>query len=277
MLDTMVEKGRLYMGECQMTFVPGVPSWATLLTGDLDVATRFYGPLLGWRFEAGPDRWGPYVRAMAGDTAVAGLSAAARHTELPNAWTTYFGTRNADDAANGVRERGGTVAIGPLDFDAGRLALAADPAGANFGLWECRESTVGASRPPVGTGAPVWVELRTRDAFDAARFYGDLFGWYSEADGSPYDVRWEGERVVLSVDERDAVGLYGGAIEAAADPQVRPRWNVHFQVPSVEEAVETAKKLGGRVESQAERTAHGPVAELRDPEGTLFHIIGAVT
>ncbi len=121
------------------------------------------------------------------------------------------------------------------------------------------------------------MELRTRDAFDAARFYGDLFGWYSEADGSPFDVRWEDERVVLSVDERDAVGLYGGAIEAAADPQVRPRWNIHFQVPSVEEAVETAKKLGGRVESQAERTAHGPVAELRDPEGTLFHIIGAVT
>ncbi|UNO38842.1 VOC family protein [Streptomyces sp. MST-110588] len=260
------------MVDKQMACIPGAPSWVSLMTGDLDTAMEFYGSLLGWEFRSGPERWGPYVRATASGTPVAGLSASAHHTELPVSWTMYFGTEDADATAAGLRERGGTVAVGPLNFDAGRLALAADPAGARFGLWECRNPGAhGYARPQVD-GAPTWVELRTRDAFEAARFYGGMFCW-DEQPEERYAVRWEDDRVVLRVAGRDAVGLYGGAVEAAADPQIRPRWNVHFQVPDAQAAVETTRKLGGTVVSGPAGTAHGQVAELRDPQGALFHVI----
>ena len=61
----------------------------------------------------------------------------------------------------------------------GRLAVAQDPTGAAFTLWEPRDH-FGAqvSREP---GALAWAELYTRDTEAAASFYGGLFGWTSKA------------------------------------------------------------------------------------------------
>ncbi|MFD7923097.1 VOC family protein [Streptomyces sp. NPDC059740] len=254
--------------------LPGAPSWVSLITGDLDAATGFYGELLGWEFEEGPamERWGPYLRAHVCGVPVAGLGAAARDVEMPVSWTTYFGVTDADTCASAVRERGGTVAVGPLTLGVGRLALAADPMGAGFGLWECEEGEGWATRRPLD-GAPTWLELRTRDAFDAALFYGGVFGW-DRAAQDLYDVRYEEDRVVLAVDGRDMAGMYGGAVEAAADPQVRPRWNVHFQVSDVDAAASRAKELGGAVITEPTDLSYGRTAGLRDTEGALFHLIG---
>ncbi|MET9293168.1 VOC family protein [Streptomyces sp. NPDC003077] len=263
------------MAETKLTCVPGAPSWVNLITGDLDAATRFYGELLGWRFEEGPDRWGPFTRALAGEgdgVAVAGLNASARKNELPVSWTVYFGTEDADATANGLRERGGTVAVGPLNFDAGRIAMTADPAGARFGLWECHHPCTQGEPHPVVEGAPTWFELSTRDAFESARFYGDLFGW-DDPEYGRFEIRWEDDRVLLRLGDRDVVGLHGGAVEAAADPHIRPRWNVHFQVADVDATAEAAQRLGGAVVGEPVSQPNGRVARLRDTEGALFHVI----
>ncbi len=250
--------------------VSGAPCWVSLLARDLDEATGFYGPLLGWRFEPGPEQpGGRYVRAFSGDSEVAGIGEVARRWEFPVTWTTYFGTRNADAAAAAIRERGGTVAVGPLEFDTGRMALAADPAGATFGLWE------GPMRPrgeQVPIGAPVWIELRTRDAFESAMFYGGVFEW-DKADPKRYEVRYEHDRVVLRVDGHSAAALRGGGTQASADPRVRPRWHVFFSVADVDATVKHARTLGGEVTGDPQESAYGRVAGLRDPEGGLFSII----
>lgn len=259
------------MPDEQMTCLPGAPSWVSLMARDIDAAEDFYGPLLGWRFEAGPDRWGPYAKAMSGGVPVAGVGAVARTWEFPVHWTTYFGVTNADTTASRLRERGGTLAVGPLSFDAGRLALAADPAGASFGLWQCDRATTWHPRPRM-TGAPVWIELRTRDAFEAAMFYGDVFAWDEER-SEHYTVEWEHDRVVLRVDGKSMAGLFGGALEAAADPRVRPRWHVYFSVPDVDVAARSAEKLGGQITEPPSDTAYGCTAGLRDPEGALFSVI----
>ncbi len=250
-------------------FTAGAPCWVSLMARDLDAATGFYGPLLGWRFEPGPERLGPYLRVFSGHSEVAGIGEVARRWELAVSWTTYFGTENADKTADAIRERGGTVGVGPLEFDAGRLALAADPAGASFGLWE------GVRRPGhrrLPAGSPVWIQLRTRDAFASAIFYGGVFGW-DNAGQDRYEIVWEHDRVVLRVDGEATAALSGGGTEAAADPRIRPRWHVYFSVDDVDATVEEAVKLGGEITGEPENSAYGRIAGLRDPEGGLFSLI----
>ncbi|WP_051967256.1 VOC family protein [Kitasatospora mediocidica] len=246
--------------------VPAVPSWVTLMARDLDAAQAFYGPLLGWSFERGPDRWGPYVRAVVDGVAVAGLSSSV-DLQLPVAWTTYFGTENADVTAERVRARGGTVAVGPLGFDAGRLAVAADPAGAPFGLWEGqgRHGPSWLSAP----GAPVWIELRTRDAFEAALFYGEVFAWDTR-DPRQLEVRWEHERVVLRTDGRSVAAL---TAMVATDEEHRPAWHVYFSVVDTDAAVALALELGATAAGPAADTPYGRVAHLHDPQGGRFSVI----
>jgi predicted enzyme related to lactoylglutathione lyase len=251
----------------QARCVAGAPCWVSLMARDLATAQDFYGPLLGWRFEPGPDRWGPYCRAVADDIAVAGIGAVAQTWEFPVTWTTYFGTDDADRITAGVRERGGTTITGPLGFDAGRLALAADPAGAAFGVWQGRPGPASDLERP---GALAWSELRTTDAFDAALFYGAVFGW---DDAKDLDVEWQDDRVLLRGAGRTLAALHGGASQGAPEPRIRPRWHVFFSVADADATARRAEELGGSVAAAPHRSPFGRVAQLRDREGGLFWVV----
>ncbi|MFF7592331.1 VOC family protein [Kitasatospora purpeofusca] len=249
--------------------VAAVPCWVSLMARDLDAARAFYGPLLGWEFEPGPDRFGPYVHAVVGGEAVAGVGAAGGGWDMPVAWTSYFGTESADAAADAVRERGATLAVGPLSFDAGRLAFAADPAGAVFGIWE---GPPGRARRLDLLGAPVWIELRTPDPFAAALFYGEVFRWDGR-DPERFEVRWEHDRVVLRAEGHSVAAL---AREQAGGPTgLSPHWEVSFSVPDTDEALLRAERLGGSALGRAFDSPYGRVARLQDPEGGRFAVISA--
>ncbi|BAJ27647.1 MULTISPECIES: VOC family protein [Kitasatospora] len=249
--------------------VPAVPCWVGLTARSLAAAQDFYGPLLGWEFTPGPDRWGRYLRAVVDGVEVAGLSELATDWERPVAWTTYFGIESADRAADGVRERGGTLAVGPLAFDAGRVALAADPFGATFGIWEgdAQGGGDGAGTPrPALPGAPAWIELRTADPFAAALFYGEVFRWDGR-DPARFEVRYEHERVVLRSEDRSVA-----ALRAAKD--LAPHWEVFFAVADTDGAARRAARLGGRVLDGPADSPYGRVARLADAEGGHFSVLG---
>ncbi|MFJ6616856.1 VOC family protein [Kitasatospora sp. NPDC091335] len=246
--------------------VAAVPCWVSLMAGDLEAATGFYGPLLGWEFEPGPDRFGPYAHAVTGGEAVAGLGVAG-FGAVPLAWTSYFGTESADAAADAVRERGATLAVGPLAFDAGRVAFAADPAGAVFGIWE---GPPGRARKLDLPGAPVWIELRTPDPFAAALFYGEVFRWDGR-DPERFEVRWEHDRVVLRAEGHSVAAL---AKEQTGGPAgTPPHWEVSFAVPDADRALARAVELGGGAIGPAFDSPYGRVARLRDREGARFAVI----
>jgi predicted enzyme related to lactoylglutathione lyase len=233
---------------------------------DLDTAQAFYGPLLGWSFEPGPDRFGPYLRAVVQGVEVAGIGVVAGDWKPPVAWTTYFGIESADQAAEGVRERGGTLAVGPLAFDAGRIVLAADPGGAVFGIWE---GETGEETWMAAPGAPVWIELRTPDPFAAALFYGEVFRWDGR-DPEHFDTRYEHERVVLRSEGRSVAAMRGSV-------GTLPHWEVFFSVSDTDAALKHAVALGGTVAGEAADSPYGRVARLRDTEGGLFSIISPET
>ncbi|MFJ3582137.1 VOC family protein [Streptomyces sp. NPDC090127] len=241
------------------------------MTRDLRAAETFYGGVFGWEFR--PTRLGEEFSVALRDGApVAGIGALAPRLAVAVAWTPYFAVEDADVTAARIRERSATVAVGPLRFGMGRAALASDREGAVFGIWE------GELLPnwSVGRGgAPAWLELRTRNAFDAAIFYAEVLDWAGERPGC-CQVSYEDDHVVLSHGGNTVARLYGGAVEAAPDPQVRPRWHVHFRVPDVDEAVAAALRLGGTTTSTVQPSGNGRCVTLRDPDGGLFTVADSV-
>ncbi|MCS0636731.1 VOC family protein [Streptomyces sp. LP05-1] len=239
----------------------GAPCWVNLMTRDLRAAQEFYAAVLGWRFR--PARLGDeFTVATVDGKPVAGISALATSLQVAVAWTPYFAVRDADETAARIRERSATVAVGPVAFIMGRAALAADRDGAVFGIWE---GQLYAGWETWRAAAPAWVRLHTRDAFEAAIFYGEVLDWASESPGC-CDVVYEQDEVVLRSGGHPVARLSSGALEAAPDPTVRPRWQVHFPVPDVDRCVAAARTHGGSVVS------HDPgiQATLRDPDGGVF-------
>lgn len=256
----------------------GAPCWISLLARDLPEAQEFYGGLLGWEFSPGSQRLGPYVLARAGGVPVAGLGAQGSGIGIPVSWTVYFAAASADIIAERVRERGATVAVGPVEFGKGRVAWAADPFGAVFGIWQGevdRGWEIGRK-----SGAPAWIELRSSDAFASALFYGEVFDWDQGGEEGPggrrqYDVRYEHDRVILDIDGRPAAGLVGGADRASSDRMRRPRWHVFFNVDDVPKVCARAAELGGAVVNGPSESLYGTVAALSDPQGGIFSIAAA--
>ncbi|MFJ6793539.1 VOC family protein [Streptomyces sp. NPDC091268] len=246
----------------------GGPCWLSLATTDLRAAERFYGAVLGWSFR--PASFGrAFSVAELDGVPIGGIGAVAGQFAVPVAWTPYFSVENATEAVARVRERGGTVGVGPVSFPLrGRAALVADREGAAFGLWEGGVLTDWL----VGNLAPAWIELHTADAFDAALFYGEVLRWLDEEEAGSLGVSYEEDQVVLRHQGQAVARLNSGPVEAGSpQPVRRPRWLVNFRVPSVERAVGEALELGAEIMEDSGSLDSRRVT-LRDPGGALFTV-----
>ncbi|MFG3137456.1 VOC family protein [Streptomyces sp. NPDC048211] len=249
---------------------PAAPCWVNLMTRNLDSAQRFYGPVMGWTFR--PGKLGQeFSVARRGDVPVAGIGAVATTFSVAVAWTPYFAVQDANATAARIRERSGTVAVGPLALGKGRGALAADREGAGFGIWQ---RTAPATSPPAPDGhAHAWLRLHTRSAFDAAIFYGEVLDWASGRPGS-CEVAYAKDEVIVECGGRQLARISSGAVEAAPDPLVRPHWQVNFPVDDIAAAVAAAHEHGGSLVEDLSRP-EGREATLIDPDGGIFTLTDA--
>jgi uncharacterized protein len=110
---------------------PGCMVWNELATPDPARARDFYGELLGWTVEPEESGYGIVKR----DGALNGGVRPAQEDEGPS-WLVYFTTASADDTTAAIREAGGKVVVGPIDSAVGRVAIALDPQGARFAVFE---------------------------------------------------------------------------------------------------------------------------------------------
>lgn len=268
-------------GAARLRRAPGAPAWASLMAHGLKTSQDFYHELFGWEFSEGPQQLGPYVRAVADGHEVAGLGEKASGRQLPVAWLPYMASADADRTAALVRDMGGTVAVGPLDAErAGRMAIASDPAGAGFGVWQ-DASYPGLGIAPEGLpGAPVWFELITREPRAAVRFYEAVFGYDVEAvdptadgaDGSGGSGgSGEDAHLTLSLDGTPVAGVHGAG--DALPLSQGPHWRTYFSVEDPDATVRRAAELGGRVLRPPRDSPYGRLAGLADPEGARFSVI----
>ncbi|GAA3767275.1 VOC family protein [Streptomyces phyllanthi] len=244
---------------------PGTPCWVSLMVHGLAATQDFYGALFGWEFQPGPQQLGPYVRALLGGHEVAGIGQLPPDRHLPVAWTPYFSSDDVDLTAETVRHCGGTVGVGPLDAaDAGRLAIASDPSGAVFGIWQAAAHLGTAISGAPGT--PSWNELRTRDSAVVAKFYETVFGHEEEpitSAGVDY--------VTLQVKGHPVAGIHG--VGTALPRDRGSHWLTSFEVADTDEAIIHVTDLGGHLLKPARDTPHGRVATVTDPEGAVFRLV----
>ena len=159
----------------------GAPCWVDCQVDDPARAAAFYAGLLGWGFGEHDAATDGYLTASLDGAKAAGIGPKASGAGMPSVWHTYFAVDDVDAAAASVAATGGTVLMMPFNVGtSGRMAMAADPRGATFGLW--RGTGLPGADVTHRCGAYGWSELRTPDTGRAARFYEWLFGW-AFADG----------------------------------------------------------------------------------------------
>jgi predicted enzyme related to lactoylglutathione lyase len=246
------------------SYEPGEPSWIDLGTPDPAVAGAFYSALFGWEMQdLGPDAGGYSMATLQGAN-VAGIGPQA-NTTVPPYWTTYFATADVEATAARVVAHGGAIVAEPMDvFDAGRMAVFVDPAGAPFSAWQAG-SHHGAGRA-YETGTMCWHELKAHEPVGPSDFYGRVFGWTVTAedmDGSAYHVWHLGESSIggMSILTGEAAGT-----EPAS-------WTVYFAVDETDATVARALALGGSVVAPAMDIQPGRFAILADPYGAAFGVI----
>jgi uncharacterized protein len=245
----------------------GTPCWIDLGVADVAKARAFYSALFGWQIEEGPPEAGGYSTCMLDGKAVAGIGPEMSPDGDPPAWTTYLATDDADDTAGKIREAGGQLAAEPFDvMDIGRMAVAVDPGGAGFGLWQAKLHTgIGRANEP---GTLIWNENMSR-AYDANKdFYRAVFG-YDYGDMSSGDFHY----ATLDLDGNTVGGI--GEIGADFPAEVPAHWMSYFAVEDADAAAAKAAELGGSVMRPAWDTPYGRMAILTDDQGAVFAVMSA--
>jgi predicted enzyme related to lactoylglutathione lyase len=248
-------------------YANGQPAWADVTTPDVAAAASFYAGLFGWTAETDPrPEAGGYTMFTLDGKEVAAASPPPPGQEgVPPHWTVYLASDDVDATAASVREAGGVVHVEPFDvFDAGRMAVAADPSGAVFGVWQAR-AHIGA-RLAKEPGTLNWAEVQTHDSAAARPFYERVFGYSTET------IDMGGE----------AYGVFGvGGESVAGLVQIRPdwgelpsNWSPVFQVADCDAAVGRVQEAGGTLyHGPAELEGTGRFAVVADPWGAAFQVI----
>jgi predicted enzyme related to lactoylglutathione lyase len=155
---------------------PGRFVWFDLVTGDLKEAERFYSEVFGWTMEpliTEPTEGYTLVRNRG--KLIAGMAFNPRTRGKKSRWIPYLSVADVDRAARQAAALGGKVRQVPADLpDRGRVAVAADPRGAVFGLIRARGGDPADTFP--GIGEWLWAELWTVSPELSRDFYGKIAG-----------------------------------------------------------------------------------------------------
>jgi uncharacterized protein len=254
------------MGE-RTKYDDGTFSWADLATTDPDGAKSFYTGLFGWECEDIPVEGGTYTMCRLDGkdvAAIAGQREEERAQNVPPHWNNYVTANDLDARAPKVAELGGNLMIPPFDvMDVGRMAVAVDPTGAVFMLWQPK-SSIGAELVNAA-GALSWTELATTNMDAARKFYEGLFGWTYE----DLDLNGAGTYSIIQNGDKSNGGI------RALSPQehgIPPNWTPYFGVVSSDETSSRVEELGGKVLMPTMRVPAGAFTVLADPQGAVFQI-----
>jgi predicted enzyme related to lactoylglutathione lyase len=244
----------------------GTPNWVDLSSPDIATTLDFYQALFGWDLvDTGPET-GNYQMCLLHNREVAGIGPA-QSSDAPPAWTTYLAVDDADQICAAITANGGTVVVPPTAVaDRGRMAVARDPTGAFFGIWQA-ESMIGMSicNEP---GSVVWNEQISQDPDRARTFYGAVFGYtFAATDGTAayWTITPPGAAESVA-----GLGTWQGAVAGAP-----PHWMTYFLVDDVDDTVATAEGAGGTTAQPATDTPFGRIAVLVDPTGAMFSVMSA--
>ena len=264
-------------------YMPGVPCWIDSTQPDPDAAATFYGGLFGWELEETMPAGSPgqYLMARLNGGDVAAISSPSEGAPPAATWNTYVQVDSADATAAKVREAGGTVLAEPFDIsDSGRMAVFADPQGAQFSVWQPNQFA-GASVVNEA-GSLNFNDLHTRDPEGAKAFYGAVFGWETIEMGGGYAM-WvlAGYGDLLerrTPGNREGMASMGAPerfedVVASLSPiedDTPSHWGLTFAVDDADATAKRAQELGGQVVVPPVDAPWVRMTIITDPQGATF-------
>lgn len=158
-----------------MEFFNGQPCWVDIMVKDAEAQTTmttFLSDLFGLRWEIGGPETSFYGMGFLGDDAVLAIGQNENGMGVP---VVYLHADDIEASAAAVTAAGGQVFMGPMVvMEAGTMALATDPTGVVFGIWQGNlMKGFGIDNVP---GAFNWFDMPTNCADEAAAFYTQVFG-----------------------------------------------------------------------------------------------------
>jgi predicted enzyme related to lactoylglutathione lyase len=244
----------------------GTPNWVELGTTDRRSAWEFYQHVFAWTIEDSGAESGHYGMAMQHGLPVAGLGELPVGSPMRPAWTTYVAADDVDATAAVITANNGLILAPPLDVgEEGRMAIAQDPTGGVFGVWEAgRHIGANVVKEP---NTLCWNELLTPEPQRARAFYAAVFGWsFQPVDGSAdYSV-------AHLVDGDEGIGGIG-----VPDPSLGPGtpafWLTFFAVPDADRAAGQSNAFGAKVLAGPFDSPYGRMAVITDPQGATFAVL----
>lgn len=267
-------------------YMPGVPCWTDTSQPDPQAAVTFYGGLFGWDMQDVSPQGSPgsYFIARLRDGDVAAIASAPDGGLSKATWNTYVWVDSAESTIAKALDAGGHVVAEPFDVtNAGRMAVLADPEGAELRVWEAGEHR--GAQIVNEPGAVSFNGLNTRDVAGAKAFYGAVFGWKTLTMGGGVEA-WRlpgyGDSLELADPGLRKRMAEAGAPEGFEDvvatlnpiaegqTGVPAHWDVTFAVEDADETAERAAQLGGEVLVAPMDAPWVRMTVIRDPRGATF-------
>jgi len=246
-----------------VSYQPGHFVWRELCTTDVPAAIAFYSELFNWRIEKSPMPDMPYWLAYAGETQVAGLSAAPAEAPQPF-WSGMVSVGDVDAAASTAKDKGATLIVPPMDIpNIGRFAMMADPQGAVVSLYK---SDAGDAPAPQGAlNHFCWEQLAAADPAAAREFYATVMGWGArpfEAKDDTTEVFTAGEASIASL--------------TPLPPGAPPHWLSYVLVDDLTRANACVTRFGGKLLMERwEVPTVGFIAVFTDAQGATLGLLEA--
>jgi uncharacterized protein len=240
----------------------GTPTWIDLGIPDLERALDFYNALFGWEYDIGPPEVMRYTTCLLEGRRVAAVMQNPDPEATDFWWNVYFATDDCDVTAARITQAGGNLIQGPDDvMEHGRMAVARDPVGAQFGLWQGRaHSGCEVVNEP---GSLVRNDLVTPTPEPARAFYAAVFDYTLDRNEALPDMDFT---FLRRPDGHEIGGIFGSP-EASSS-----MWGTAFEVTDADVAAERALAAGG-TSSPPNDFPYGRLATITDPFGTEFSVV----
>lgn len=227
--------------------------------GDAAKAQGFFGELFGWTKKDVPIGNGQtYTMIALGDETIGGYGVGAG-----KGWLSHLLVDDVKAAAAKVKSLGGSIKVEPMPMGPGTYAVAVDPLGAPFALWQPGKPEEGTFSRAVG--AFCWNELMTSDDQKSVDFYSKLAGFTD----APMDMGPMGTYHVMK-----SSGADRGGVMKAQHPGTPTMWLPYVHVKNADDTVAKAKQLGANVVMGPETIDKvGRLAVFADPQGAMMGIL----
>jgi predicted enzyme related to lactoylglutathione lyase len=250
-----------------MTFPSGRFCWFEYVSTESTKAQGVFGELFNWKTQSMPAPalpGGQYTMITAGEQTIGGYLATPQGAPPAAHWLTHLQVEDAAATAAKIKSAGGKVLKDPGKMgDMGTYAIAADPLGGVFALWQPVKAEPAEYRGVAG--AFCWNELYTEDVEKSVAFYEAIAGFKDE----PMDMGPMGTYHVLNSFGKGRAGIMKSPM-----PGIPQLWMPYVQVANTDETLAKAKRLGCDVKVPAtDAPGVGKLAVFLDPQGASIGIL----